>query len=279
VGLKPLHELIAPGGGIVRTGHRGARGLAPENTLPAFRAGVEAGVDVLEFDVQQTKDGQIVVIHDPTVDRTTDGSGLVAEQTLAELRAHDAGYRFSRDGGESFPFRGQGVAIPRLEEVLEAFPEHRFTVELKPSPYPDFVERVVTILRELAPERAVVGAFPHGLLGRFRRLAPEVPTGCSSREITFFYGLHLVGLGGWLGSQARILQIPRFSDHDRDRGIPLTTPRLIRAAHGSGRSVQVWTINEPEIMEQLLDLGVDGITTDRPDLLNEVLARRSAKAE
>jgi glycerophosphoryl diester phosphodiesterase len=270
VGLS-LEERIRPGASFVRTGHRGARGLAPENTLPAFKAGAEAGVDILELDVQQTKDGVLVVMHDPEVDRTTDGAGRVAELTLAELRAFDAGYHFTQDEGVSFPFRGQGVRIPTLEEVLGAFPEQAFTVELKPSPYDDFPQKVVDAIHEQIPGRALVGAFPHDLLQAVRRLDPSLPTGCSLSEIRRFYACHLVGLAGWLPSPSCVLQIPRWSDHNNDRGLLLAKPRFLRAAHATGRSVQVWTINDPDLMRSLIELGVDGITTDRPDVLNEVL--------
>ncbi|MGE0710416.1 MAG: glycerophosphodiester phosphodiesterase [Planctomycetota bacterium] len=266
-----LGERLAPRAGFVRTGHRGARGLAPENTLPAFQAGASAGVDVLELDVQLSRDRELVVIHDPTVDRTTDGTGAVAELDLAQLQALDAGYRFTLDEGRSFPFRGQGVRISTLAEVLTAFPEHVFTVELKESPYPELAARVAELLRELAPGRALVGAFPHGLLRELRGLDPGLPTSCSQREIRDFYLLHVVGLACALRSPARVLQIPRTSDHERDRGLVLAQPRFLRAAHRSGRSVQVWTINDPDVMRDLIRLGVDGITTDRPDLLNEVL--------
>lgn len=106
----------------VNFAHRGASGLAPENTLEAFRIGVEAGARGLELDAHMTLDGEVVVLHDPTVDRTTDGSGAVAEMPLADLRRLDAGYRFSPDGGSSYPYRGRGLRIPTLAEVYDEFP-------------------------------------------------------------------------------------------------------------------------------------------------------------
>ena len=263
-----------PGGGFVRTGHRGARGLAPENTMASFTRAVQEGVDALEFDVHMTADEEIVVCHDPTVDRTTGGVGRIADMTLAELRALDAGYRFQAAGTEGFPQRAQGVQIPLLREVLEAFPEHLFTVELKESPHPGFVAAVLKLCEALAPGRVQYGCFPHAQLSELRRLAPQVPTGCSHREIRIFYALNLFRLTRLFPSASRVLQVPRFSDFETDSGLKVVTPRFVRAAHKSGRSVQVWTINDPELMTELLDWGVDGITTDRPDVLNEVLRRR-----
>ena len=266
---------LRPGAGFLRTGHRGARGLAPENTLVGFERAIAEGVDVLEFDVQMTADGEVVVIHDDTVDRTTDGAGAVAELTWTRLRALDAAHHFDPAAGH--PLRGTGVGIPLLAEVLERFPDVKVTIELKEAPQPDFVERVIAITRELAPERAILASFSQRLLNVVRRQAPEIPTNLSNDEIRWFVIGHWVGLAGWLRSPGRVLQVPRFSDHDHDRGIRVVTQRLLRAAHRSGRSVQVWTINDPALMHELLDLGVDGITTDRPDVLNAVLAERAGR--
>lgn len=272
-----LLDAIQPGAQTVRTGHRGARGLAPENTLAAMEAGARAGVDVLEFDVHRTRDGQLVVIHDDTVDRTCDGSGRVANMTLAELRALDAGYWFTRDGGKSYPYRGRGVGLSTLSEVIEAYPEHLLTVEIKPSPYREHVGQVVRTLLDQAPKRSLIGSFEHRVLEEVRALAPELPTSASLWEIQKFFFLQLAGLERWFGSAAKVLQVPRYSDHDHDTGLRVTTGRFVRAAHATGRSVQVWTINEPGVMDELFGLGVDGITTDLPQVLNDALAARGGR--
>jgi len=112
--------------------HRGGKGLWPENTLYAFREAARAGVDVLEMDIHSTKDGVLVVIHDATVERTTDGSGEVQSYTLEELRKLDAGYRWTNDDGKTFPYRSKGIQIPTLEEVLSTFPDIRLNIEIKP---------------------------------------------------------------------------------------------------------------------------------------------------
>lgn len=272
--MSRLLDAIQPGAGIVRTGHRGARGLAPENTLASMEAGARAGVDVLEFDVHRTRDGQLVVIHDDTVERTCDGRGRVADLTLAELRRLDAGYWFTRDGGQTYPFRGQGVGISTLSEVIEAYPEHLLTVEIKPSPYAEHVGQVVQTLRDQAPTRALIGCFEHRILEEVRALAPEIPTSASLWEIQKFFFLQLLGLERWFDSAAKVLQVPRFSNHDHDTGLRVTTAGFIRAAHATGRSVQVWTINQPHVMDELFALGADGITTDVPQVLNDALAAR-----
>ena len=123
--------MFGPGGNIRVIGHRGARGVAPENTVPAIRHGVDVGCQAIEIDLHASRDGRLVAIHDPTVDGTTDGTGPVEERTLEELRRLDAGYRFTTDRGETYPFRGQGVRIPTLEEALEAIGDLPVVLEVK----------------------------------------------------------------------------------------------------------------------------------------------------
>lgn len=272
-----LRERLRPGC-FLRTGHRGARGLAPENTLAGFGRARTAGIDMVELDVQLSQDGEVVVVHDPTVDRTTDwagpGPGRVAALPYAELARLDAGHAFTPDGGQTFPYRGAGARIPRLEEALEAFPDLLFTIELKTA-HPELVARTAAIVRRGAPGRAVLASSEHAALRAVRREAPELVTSFSGREVRDFYLLSCVGLAGLLfRSPASVIQAPQWSDHERGRGLQLITPRLLRAAHASGRALHVWTVNEVEAMRALIALGVDGITTDRPDLLAEALGAR-----
>jgi glycerophosphoryl diester phosphodiesterase len=247
--------------------HRGASARAPENTLEAFRLAVEAGAGGLEFDVHMTLDREIVVIHDATVDRTTDGSGAVAGMTLDELRSLDAGYRFSPDGGRTHPYRGRGVRIPTLAEVYEEFPATCLNIEMKEA-QPDVEEAVLRIIRNAgAEERTLVVSNRHGVVRRFRRIsAGRISTGASRQEIRDFYLLSRLHLERLFSPDYDALQVP--VDY---KGIPLVTPRFVEAAHSRGVRVDVWTINDPGEMRRLLDLGVDVLMTDRPEVLVSVL--------
>src|SRR5918911_1481417 len=172
----------------VNLAHRGASALAPENTIEAFRLAVEAGAGGLELDVHMTRDGHIVVIHDATVDRTTSGTGAVSEMTLDELRMLDAGHNFSPDGGPTRPYRGRGVRVPTLGEVLEGFPGVAVNIEIK-ARTPGIEETVLGVLREAnALGRALVVSTPHDIVKRFRKLSGRrVSTGASRWEIGVFY--------------------------------------------------------------------------------------------
>lgn len=248
--------------------HRGASARAPENTLEAFRLGVEAGAGGLELDVHMTRDGEVVVIHDPTVDRTTSGSGAVAEMTLGQLRRLDAGYRFSPDGGATYPHRGVGVRVPTLAEVYEEFPEACVNIEMKEE-QPGIGGAVLRVVRGAgAQERTLVVSARHGGVRRFRGLSGgEISTGASRPEIAAFYLWSRSRLEGLCRPAYDALQVP--VEH---RGRPLVTPRFLEAAHRRGVRVDAWTINEPREMRRLLDLGVDTIMTDRPGELARVLA-------
>jgi glycerophosphoryl diester phosphodiesterase len=247
--------------------HRGGAALAPENTMLAFQNALALGADVLELDVRASRDGELVVIHDETVDRTTDGSGKVAEMTLAQLQALDAGYHYSPDNGYSFPYRGRGLKIPTLREVLTAFPEARVNIEIKQTT-PPIEEAVAQLIEEMeAQDRVLVVSSDDGVIKRFRRRMPDVATGASTGEIQSFYLLQRLRLSAFYRPVANALQVP-----DRSGEIQLITPRFVAAAHAQGMKVYVWTINTPDRMRELLQMGVDGIITDRPDLLHQVIA-------
>jgi glycerophosphoryl diester phosphodiesterase len=250
--------------------HRGASARAPENTLEAFRLAVEAGAGGLELDVHMSSDGEVVVIHDATVDRTTEGSGAVAGMALGELRALDAGYRFSPDGGRTHPYRDRGVRIPTLAEVYEEFQATYVNIEIKEA-RPGVEEAVMRVVRGAgAEERTLVVSNRHDVVGRFRKLSGErIPTGASRREIRDFYLLSTLRLERTSRPPYEALQVPL--DY---RGIPLVTPRFLRAAHSRGVRVDVWTINDADQMRRLLDLGADVIMTDRPETLSGVLEGR-----
>lgn len=249
--------------------HRGGSHLAPENTLPAFeRALAWWRADVLELDVQPTRDGEVVVIHDATLDRTTDGQGRVSEQTLAEIRRCDAGYRFSADGGRSFPFRGQGVRVPTLDEVLERFPAARVNVEIKDGRAQQAVWRVVQ--RHGAWARVLIAAGRRANRARFRRYPGA--TSASQEELLAFYLHHRARLAAFYAPGVDAFQMP-----ERHAGHQVLSPRLVREAHAWNVAVHVWTVNDEADMRRLLGWGVDGIVTDRPDVLAHVLHAVAAR--
>jgi glycerophosphoryl diester phosphodiesterase len=251
----------------VNLAHRGASALAPENTIEAFRLAVEAGAGGLELDVHMTRDGHLVVIHDASVDRTTNGTGAVSEMTLEELRRLDAGHNFSPDGGPTRPYRGRGVRVPTLGEVLREFPGVAVNIEIKAGT-PGIEEKVLGVLREAnALGRALVVSTPHDIVKRFRKVSGgHVSTGASRWEIGLFYISSRFRLERLVRPAYDALQVPL-----RHRGLPVVTPRFVRAAHARGVRVDAWTINQADEMRRLLDLGVDVIMTDRPGMLAEVL--------
>jgi glycerophosphoryl diester phosphodiesterase len=250
--------------------HRGASALAPENTLEAFQLASEAGAGGLELDVRVTRDGEVVVIHDATVDRTTDGSGAVAAMTLDEIRRLDAGYRFSPDRGRTFPYRGRGVRIPTLAEVYGGFPDARVNADIKDA-WPGAEEAVLRAIRNAGAEgRTLVASNDHAVLRRFRKVSGgRISTSASRREIATFYVLSRLRLEAFVSPAYDALQVP--VEH---RGITLVTPRFLKAARSAGVRVDVWTINDAAEMRRLLDLGVDVVMSDRPGLLAALLQER-----
>jgi len=270
VALRCKGKARAPGRWPANLAHRGASAQAPENTLEAFRLAVEEGAGGLELDVHATRDGEIVVIHDATVDRTTDGSGAVAGMTLEELRRLDAGYRFSPDGGRTFPYRGRGTRIPTLAEVYEEFPDVRVNADIKET-RAGTEEAVLRVIRRAGAEaRTLVASNDHAVVRRFRTVSGgRIRTGASRREIAAFYLMSRSRLEALERPAYDALQVP--VEH---KGIKLVTPRFVGAAHSRGVRVDVWTINDPGEMRQLLDLGVDVVMTDRPGLLAGLLEER-----
>jgi glycerophosphoryl diester phosphodiesterase len=246
--------------------HRGGAGLAPENTLDALRSGVDLwGADMVELDVRATADGHCVVIHDATVDRTTNATGVVATMTLSEIRQLDAGFRFTTDAGATFPFRERGVRVPTIEEVLEALPDAPITVEVKTvaAQAPLFT----AIQRFNARDRVVAG----GMYSRDRTQFAEYrgPVSASLEQLQRFYLWHRLGLGRRFPPLADVVQIP-----ERWRGRTVVTGRLVADLMAHDIPVHVWTVNDESAMHRLLDRGVEGLITDRPDLLGAVLHQR-----
>ncbi len=249
--------------------HRGGAGLRPENTLAAFEHAHALGVDMLEMDVRASADGALVVLHDATVDRTTDGHGRVDALALAELKALDAGYHWSVDGGRSYPYRGTGIRVPTLAEVFARFPRTRMVVEIKPA-QPALARTLCALIRSarMAP-RVLVASMHPANLDAFRGACPEVVTSMGPEEARLFYIASLLRLSAALSPDAQALQIPySLGEH------VLATAQLVGAAHARNLKLHVWTLNDEARMRRALALGVDGIMTDRPDLLLGLIGAR-----
>lgn len=254
--------------------HQGGERVWPSNTMFAYQNAVDLGVDVLEMDVHQTADGVLVLIHDDTVDRTTDGSGAVSEMTLAEVQALDAGYYWTDDDGQSYPFRGQGITIPTLEEVFTTFPQTPMVIEVKQQE-PAIVRPFCQMLRDYdMADKVLMGTFHEAVMTDFRATCPEVATSLVQSEITPFWALNQIGLGGLVQLPGEALQVPLTAELPVLGEVDVVTERFVAAAADQNVDVQPWTIDDPEEMARLLDLGVQGIITDRPDVMVALLAER-----
>lgn len=248
--------------------HRGGRGLWPENTFYAFEHAVDLGVDVLEMDIHSTADGVLVTMHDDSVDRTTDGSGPIHGFTLAELQKLDAGYYWTSDDGQTYPYRGQGITVPTLEEIFTAFPEMLMNIEIK-QVEPPIVTDFCQMLREYGrTDKVLVGSFDAATLKDFRKACSEVPTSVTEPEARIFFALNKVLLDAAYRPGAEAFQLPEYHGD-----LHVVTRNFVEGAHDYHMPVNVWTVNETEDMDRLLSLGVDGIITDYPDRLLEVLER------
>jgi glycerophosphoryl diester phosphodiesterase len=222
-----------------------------------------------ELDVHASRDGVVVVCHDATVERTTNGRGHIREFSLMELQKLDAGYYFSADGGETFPFRGTEVKIPTLVEVLENFPTLHLTIEIKQVD-PPIEELVVSVVRSCGREQHIILASEHdAVLARVRALAPEIAISSSYGEVFEFIQRVKANQLSDYRLPGRALQIP-----PEFQGIQLVTAQTVAAAHALDCEIHVWTIDDREEMDRLLDLGVDGIMSNFPDRLLEVVRRR-----
>ncbi len=250
--------------------HQGGEELRPSNTLAAFDHAVELGVDVLEMDIHQSKDGAIVLMHDATVDRTTDGSGAIKEMTFAEIRALDAGTYWTDDDGATYPYRGQGIQVPTLEELFQRYPDMRMNIEIKQET-PSMVRPFCQLIHDYnMADQILVATFHKATVEEFRAACPDVITSMVEPEIQLFFGLNVAYLGALFQAPGTAFQVPLTSSLPVIGEVDVITERFVRVAHSHNIQVHAWTINDTAEMERLIALGVDGIITDRPDLLLEV---------
>ncbi|MFF7407067.1 glycerophosphodiester phosphodiesterase [Streptomyces murinus] len=232
--------------------HRGGAADGVENTAAQFRRAVELGYRYIETDVHATADGRLVAFHDTTLDRVTDGAGRIADLPWAEVRQ-------ARVGGRE--------PVPLFEELLETFPEVRWNIDIKAEPA---LRPLLDLLeRTGAWDRVCVGSFSEARVLRAQRLAgPRLATSFGTRGVLSLR-LRSWGLPAAVRRSAVAAQVP-----EAQSGVPVVDARFVRAAHARGLHVHVWTINEPERMHRLLDLGVDGIMTDHIDTLRKVMEER-----
>jgi glycerophosphoryl diester phosphodiesterase len=259
--------LFGPASPIRVIGHRGAGAVAPENTLPSFKHAVEVGADAVELDLHCTRCGRLIVLHDDTLDRTTDGSGDAEALTLEELRQFDAGYRFTLDGGQTFPFREQGARIPTLEEVLETVAGLPVVAEIKSAR----AGHAMGEWLESHPdhERILVGGFdreqvdPAGRHARWRCAYQD--------ELRGYVLLGKIGLGRLQVPSVDAAMVP-----EKRGPIRIVTPGFVRRAHSDGIGVFVWTVNRAADMRRLLDWGVNGLVSDTPGRVRRIIDERES---
>ncbi|GEK91689.1 glycerophosphodiester phosphodiesterase [Alkalibacterium kapii] len=253
--------------------HRGGRALAPENTMAAFKNASQLGVDVLEYDVHLTADGHLVVIHDETVDRTTNGSGRINDMTLEEVKALDAGYHFQDKKG-NYSFRGSDVKIPTVKEVFREFKNEKHLIELKDTNDPELHEKLIKKMWNLIDEfqmkdNVLIASFDDTINQRFEEISnKDVPVGAGEEETRRFVMMHKAFLNGIYKPKATAFQLPtEQEDYD------LADWKLIRGANKRNMHVYYWTINNEKTMKKLIDLGANGIITDNPRLLLKVISK------
>ncbi|MDV2580762.1 glycerophosphodiester phosphodiesterase [Alkalibacillus haloalkaliphilus] len=251
--------------------HQGGEHLKPSSTMAAFENAVELGVDVLETDLHISKDGYLINIHDPSVDRTTDGTGNVADLTLEELKQLDAGHYFKDEQGDH-PYRGQGLELITVEEMFEAFPDERFILEIKdtnPSERNDeIIERLIMLIDRFdMQEQVLIASFDQDIIESIQGQDPhDLAVAGGRSEIRNFVVTHKIFLRNLYNPSVDAVLIPT-----NESGFDLTTNDVISGADRLGLHVSYWTINDRDEMKRLLEAGADSIITDRPDLTFEVL--------
>lgn len=257
--------------------HEGGEALAPTNTMAAFALADQIGrSNFLDIDIHLTSDGHIVGIHDSTVDRTTNGHGRVDTFTLEELQQLDAGY-FFQDAEGHYSYRDKGVRIPSVEEIFQTYSEkYHLHFEIKDT-YPkggpsQIEEKLWKLIQKYQMEkRVIVASFQQKIVDRFSQLAGgQVIVGAGQAEVTLFVLAHKFWLPGFYRRKSHVLEIPTASS-----GFNLKDRRLIAGAHRLGMEIYYWTVDDKAEMKELLEMGADGIFTNRPDLLKELLEEMS----
>jgi glycerophosphoryl diester phosphodiesterase len=247
----------------LRFAHRGSRVLWPENTAEAFQGAIDLGYQYIETDVRITRDGVVVAFHDGTLERTTNGAGPVDRWDLKDLQRLDAAWWFDEENG--YPLRGTGVKVRALSEIFAMWPDAYFNIDLKG---PKLEWPVADVIKRHGMENStMIGSFVDHRVAKFRRITRgEVAVSAGPSSVLAMVAASRLGRTSRRPVQA--YQLPfNYGSVPIDR-------KLIDAVHGAGAQIHTWTVNEAADMHRLLDLGVDGIVSDRPDTLNEVLRAR-----
>ena len=238
--------------------HRGGCALGPENTLAAFDLGMASGADGLELDVHLSGDGIVVVHHDETLDRTTNGAGPIARRTAAELADVDAGWQFVQ--GSDYPFRGQRIGIPTFREVLRRYRDVPIIVEMKVNSAEMGRAVADEVRRADAVERVCAAGYGCRAVRAARAALPEMASSACAAEV------RLALYRSWVRWPVMRASYEGYQVPEVAGGHRIVSPAFVRHAHAGGLKVQVWTVDEQPDMERLLDWGVDALISNRPDL-------------
>ena len=262
---KITHPVLERLSKPVTIAHQGGNKIYPDESLLAFTNAINMGIQVIEFDIHRTKDGIIVINHDQTIDRLTNGTGLIREMSWVELQQVDGAYNWSPDGF-TYPYRDKGIKILSLIEMMDAFPQQLYDIEIKQHD-PPLEKDLCDLLRKygVAADQAIVASFRDETLARFHDICPEVAISLPVNQGTVLYILSRVGLERLLPLDAVVAQLPTtfstiLGQLELDR-------RYIEAFAKGDRQVWVWTVNDSIEMKRLVKMGAHGIITDRPDIL------------
>jgi glycerophosphoryl diester phosphodiesterase len=247
----------------IRFAHRGSRVLWPENTMDAFQGASDLGYRYFETDVRISRDGVVVVFHDKTLDRTTNGTGLVSDWLFEDLRHLDAAWSFDPEHG--YPLRGSGIGISSLDELFATFPDIHINIDLKGKGLEWPVAEIIQ--SHGRQDRTLIGSFVDRRIARFRRVTSgTVATSAGPSAVSAMWTASR--RGRTIERPVAAYQVP--FDY---RSLKIDQ-KYVDAIHRAGAQIHCWTVNAADDMQRLLNMGVDGIVTDRPDILNEVMRER-----
>ena len=267
--LQKINPFLSPKRPLIMA-HRGDQTVSPENTLLALKNASLLEIDFIETDIRLTKDRELILFHDETLDRTTNVKGPLINYTLDDLKEVDLGYRFTLDGGKTFPCRGRKWRVVPLKQAFELFPNILFNLDIKNTD-PEVPQILANLIKEFKrEEKILVASFHHQQLKKFREIMPQVATSASPKEVRNFLFRQRLRINKLIDPQYYALQVPIRQNNTR-----IITPKFVEDAHERNIAVHVWVVNDRPTMEYLINLRVDGIFTDDPWLLLEALQEKS----